>query len=93
MKNANQVCSAVNAAIDDEKPVYFTDGCISARIYHAKISSQGIKGGTLDLTTGLPGYDSVVSIEVIWPFDELSGFELANIDGELYIGPDWFVND
>lgn len=92
MKNAKQICTAVTEALNAGKSVFLTDGTVTREVAQVEISSCGFTKDTLDvLITDGCGDKVWTQIRIVWPLDELDGYGMVELDGALYIAPDWWI--
>lgn len=91
MTNASEVCAAVKNALDAGCPVFLTDGTVTQKIAQVEVSNWGFKRDTLDVLI-IDGYENKawVQIYIKWPRDELDGWALKEVDGSLFIAPEWW---
>lgn len=91
MTNADEICAAVKEARDAGHTVYLTDGTVTREVIRVEISNWGFTRDTLDVLI-IDGDENKVwiQIQIKWPWNELDGWALEEMDDGLYIAPEWW---
>ncbi len=92
MTNANEICAAVKEAQNVGRTVYLTDGTVTREVFQVEISNWGFAWDTLDVLI-IDGDENKVwiQIQIKWPWDELDGWALEEVDGNFFIAPEWWL--
>lgn len=94
---AREVCTAVKNALDAGRTVYITDvtetrKVISAEFLAATSDYRSYENQILSIMVDYgDGENKVWEIIVTWPWDELDGWALDEVDGSLFIAPEWWL--
>lgn len=91
MKNARLILSHVDEAIASGHFVFMTDGTVTCRVVRVEITDFNFSfgsEGTFDVLVENHGWKQ---IPMTWPFEDLNGYGLTELDGDLYIAPDWWI--
>lgn len=95
MTKATEICEAVKEALAAGRTVYITDATETRKVIGVEFLSAelGYKYDkqTLDVTMDYgDGETKLWEIAVTWPWDELDGWKMAELDDDLYIAPVWW---
>lgn len=90
VRKASEVCAAINDAISTGRKVYITDTVETRSVIRAELV-PGMKTLSVLLDAENKG-TKWWEVAVTWTFDELDGYALGELDGELYIAPEWWFD-
>lgn len=86
-KNMNKIFPYLTGALSAKRNVYFTDGTVTRKVLSIEWSDYGFD---LLIDNG-DNKSRWVYLPISWPSYELDGYALAEMDGDLYIAPDWWI--
>lgn len=97
MTNVSEVCAAVKNALDAGRTVYITDVTETRKVISAEFlaATSYRKFDEQSLVVLVDYGDGEVKpweIMVTWPSDELIGWALGEVDGNLFIAPEWWFD-
>ncbi len=91
IKDAKQILHQATEALADGRPVFLTDGTVTRKVIQVELTNHDLAShikGSLDVLVEVEGW---IQISMSWPWDELIGCGLTDLDGELIIAPDWWI--
>lgn len=93
MVNAREVYQKVMEALADSHPVFLTDGTVTRKVERVELYLYGAMPGTLDvLLCDGNGKSHWAQLSVEWPSDELDGYGLTVLNGDIFIAPNWWIS-
>ena len=90
MRKASEVCVVINEAINTGRKVYITDTVETRSVIRAEFV-PGLKTLSVLLDAGNKE-TKWWEVAVTWPFDELDGYALGELDGTFYVAPEWWFD-
>lgn len=96
MTRAIDICAAVKDAIDAGRTVYITDETETRKVvdveFLAANSYRKFDEQSLVVQADYGnGEIKPWKIVVTWPWDELDGWALGEVEGSLFIAPEWWL--
>lgn len=96
MTKVTEICAAVKEAQAAGRTVYITDVTETRTVisveFLAATSDRNYKNQILSVMADYgDGESKAWEIAVTWPWDELDGWSLGEVDGSLFIAPKWWL--
>ena len=96
MTKAVEICAAVEQALAAGRTVYITDATETRKVVSVEfLAANSYRKFDEQSLVVLADYGNSETkpweIVVTWPWDERDGWALEEVDGDLFIAPEWWL--
>lgn len=91
--NATEICKTVKESLSNDVSVYFTDGTETRKVVDIYHHTHTYNESYLDITVeNGEGKRESRFIRTIWALlYEADGYDIVNLNGDMFIAPDWWI--